>query len=116
MAIIKNGNDFYIYKADNGTITVNVGNLVASTPYKVHFDIKMPNFEMKTVNASTDANGSLTCTFDFPYTETTNYTVGNYPYAIKVCSGDMRDTIFPTPFRKGYFHVDEAEIKDTVCT
>lgn len=110
--MIKDGNNLYVYIGDDDSLDITVTDLIPNMEYTSYFDVDMENFKLKDVTATTDAKGTLNCTFEFPHEETEKYKNGSFPYAIMVCCAGKKHTIAPHPLRPGYFKVLKKAVEE----
>lgn len=112
MALTKIKDDLYIYQGDTGPLDMTVTNLTPNKQYTAYMQIDMPEKVLLKVTGTTDANGVLPIFFQFEEDQTSKYPAGKFPYANKVCGEGEKHTLFPTPTKKGYFHVLPKKVEE----
>lgn len=78
------------FLGDSGILSI--GNIPTDKPdYKLYMEIK----GKKTVEKVVELNGRDNTTIEITVNDTTDLGVGQWPYGVKLCSGEEEDTYIP---------------------
>ncbi len=107
--MIKTNDDktFWTYSGDTFTITFNLKNLNPNTKYNIVFQINSNPKVQKTLEVTSDENGS--CKASYRLFENEIIQEGSYSFGLKAISKTTSDTIF-----KGNLDVKKAIVGDNI--